>query len=116
MKKKVSGIVVFAAIVVIFAGITLSKGEIINPNSIIYKVNEVTTKSVSFEVSGSVNSSKKFTRYEHDYKEGILTLYFYDSVFFGDNYPQDIIIYEDFRELSTIIIADKEDLKTIYEN
>ena len=116
MKKKVSGIVVFAAIVVIFAGITLSKGEIINPNSIIYKVNEVTTKSVSIEVSGSVNSSKKFTRYEHDYKEGILTLYFYDSVFFGDNYPQDIIIYENFRELSAIKIADMEDSKTIYEN
>ncbi|QIK58083.1 hypothetical protein G7059_09605 [Erysipelothrix sp. HDW6A] len=116
MKKKISGIVVLAAIFVIFAGITLSKGEIINPNSISCKVNEVSNKSVSIEISGSMNSSKKFTRYEHDYKEGILTLYFYDSIFFGDNYPQDIIIYEDFRELSTIKIADKDDSKIIYEN
>lgn len=104
-----------ATIFVIFVGIILSKGEIINPNFISCKVNEVSNKSVSIEVSGSMNSSKKFTRYEHDYKEGILTLYFYESVFFGDNYAQAIIIYEDFRELSTIKIADKEDSKTIYE-
>lgn len=101
------------ALIVLFITMYLSKP--MNPNEVLIQNLEVTDTHVTFILYGTINSSYKLEKYDHNYINNILTLNFYESILNGQSYPIEITIENDFSKLKFIKIVSSDEVRTIYE-
>lgn len=111
-------IVLVLLISVIFIGgyVTMYQGRIMDSSAATITVNTVSNSMVKMTVEGTTNSALRYSRYEYEYKHGILSIYLFETIFGGQNYPIEIEVNGNFSGLIVIEVVGRDSTRIIYGN
>jgi hypothetical protein len=106
--------IIFISIGVIALVSSIYASKPINANEIQYYGIKLSDTSFEMTISGSNNASYKLEKIEQSVIDDTLFLTFYETMFNGDPYPYKVKLTGDYRNVTSIKINDRNNIKEIY--
>ena len=106
--------IIFISIGIIALVSSVYASKPINANEIQYYGIKLTDTSFEMTVSGSNNPSYKLEKVEQSVIDDTLFLTFYETMFNGDPFPYKVQLTGDYRNVTSIKINDRNNIKEIY--
>lgn len=106
--------VIFISIGILALISSIYASKPMNAHEIQYYGVELTDTNFKMMISGSNNTAYKLEKIEQSIIDDTLFLTFYESMFNGDPYPYQVNLTGDYRNVTSVKINDRNNIKEIY--